>query len=70
MEELQNSDEFKDVGPDPKHPKAFILTIQKCEICNEFKELTPISTPERIVQIFVNEEEMETKIDEILQLLG
>jgi len=70
MEDIQNSDEFKDAGPNPKHPKAFVLTIHRCEIDNEFSELTPNGNPQRITQIFVNEEEMETKINEILQLLG
>ena len=70
MEEIQTSDEFKDVGPNPKHPKAFVLSIQRCEITSEFTEFMPNGVPERIVQIFAKEEDMEKKIDEILQLLG
>jgi len=70
MEEIQTSDEFKDIEPNPDHPKAFILSIQRCEISNEFTEFVPNGTPVRVVQIYANEEDMEKKIDEILQLLG
>jgi hypothetical protein len=70
MEEIQTSDEFKDAEPNSNNPKSFVLSIQRCEIAAEFTEFVPFDIPERVVQIFVNEKEMEKKIDEILQLLG
>jgi hypothetical protein len=72
MEELQTSDEFKDVEPNPKAPKAIVINIQRCDIVvnSDTTDLDPIGIPRREIRFCVNEEEMENKINDILQLLG